>query len=241
MSEPVGLVVGIDAAAQAANTGIAIYQVGYEPFEIVGVLSELTPTKVAEHLLKVSTESDLLFAVDAPLGWPAAYRNEFCSHVAGSPLAPSADELFMRATDMAVKENVGIRPLSIGADKIARASHSVLNLIATLSEATKRESKLVWSPHDMSPIRLVEVYPAATAKLLSGEALPPKKRRDEYQDALLKCLRQIGLEWESLPANQNALDAMMCVGCGVRFIRGEAEPPSQDQMSLAVTEGWIWV
>ncbi|MGH2824776.1 MAG: DUF429 domain-containing protein, partial [Thermoleophilaceae bacterium] len=66
-----------------------------------------------------------LVGIDAPFGWPEPFRRAVIAHQArrpwpgrGEPLEAFRQELRLRRTDIVVKEEVGVTPLSVSSDKI---------------------------------------------------------------------------------------------------------------------------
>jgi hypothetical protein len=72
----------------------------------------------------------VLFALDAPLGWPAEMGRELVRHRAGAPLVPAAHSMFRRMTDDEIYRRFGKRPLEVAADRIARPAHAALKFLA---------------------------------------------------------------------------------------------------------------
>ncbi len=181
-------IVGIDCAAQDENIGITYSEwKGVGKFQIKEVYQGFCYCKLFDYIKKNATpngeELEFLIAFDAPLGWPQGLGEFLCEQSAGNPDFPidftydaKADCLFTRATDRIVKKRMvkengkaGVLPLSVGADKIARASFKALEIINNLRNFIQAEFQvdkfsLTWT-HDAKKIpkfSMIEVYPAAT-------------------------------------------------------------------------------
>jgi hypothetical protein len=116
-----GLVVlGIDLAADPAQTGVATLTV-----EAARVVVMVYPETGTDRLLVALAKGADLVGVDAPLGWPDPFVWALTLHQRGEPW-PAADDpiqqrrlLSKRRTDRVVKEMTGLDPLSVAADRIA--------------------------------------------------------------------------------------------------------------------------
>jgi hypothetical protein len=79
-------------------------------------------------------------AIDCPLGWPAGFVSFVTAHhahQAGTPAGHpgSRHSLTMRRTDVFVREQLGLTPLSVSADRIAHVALRCAGVLAEL-EAT---------------------------------------------------------------------------------------------------------
>lgn len=244
------LLVGIDCATLAENTGFAI-----------GSLDPVDPSRVRVHAARCCVAGDLLAALsadaiadhpailglDAPLGWPAPLADTLSWHQAGAPLGSPVlpdDRMFSRATDLHVRARFGKRPLEVGADRIARTARAALRLLADIEIRRNKPVPLGWSPGAPDGVEALEVYPAAT---LAAYGVVSKGYRQERsrRGAVLRALASElvlarGLEGV-LVASPHALDAVLCVLAAADYLRQNVEPPPTDQTALSRREGWIWV
>lgn len=245
------LLVGIDCATLAENTGFA-----------VGSLDPADPSRVRIHdarccmrgealaelaLAAVGDRTSALIGLDAPLGWPAPLGETLSWHQAGapfgSPLLPD-DRMFSRATDLDIRTRFGKRPLEVGADRIARTARAALRVLGDLEQRRGNVVPLGWKPGIPDGVEALEVYPAAT---LAAHRVASKGYR-QLPAARKKVLRALasqlvlpkGLD-RTLAANPHALDAVLCVLAAADYLRGLAVPPSIEQTMLSRREGWIWV
>jgi predicted nuclease with RNAse H fold len=245
-------VIGIDGAAQPKRTGVA----HVESRPSGPVVREVTAW--GEEIVKgwcLGAVPRLLVAVDIPLGWPVDSLS-LAQHRAGQPVACDADRAFLRHTDRVLREHphlrdLDLRPMSIGADKIARASHATLRRIqsirASLGGATVLPILL-----DQRPVNrpgLVEVYPAAT---LASMGLRPRgsykkgKSARRVRESIVKALRNCGMTFEGEAADKcvesdHALDAVLCAVAGDHFLQGKCVVFESGQRALIEKEGWIWL
>ncbi len=242
-------ILGIDCAVKPERSGVAIGVLSGEKVRLlcVGCCSEkYSVSAVAARFSE--KRKDVLFALDAPLGWPAALGAELRDHRAGGPLGTAADLLFRRRTDRFIKCQIGKQPLDVGADRIARTAESALRTLREIGERLGGvHIPLAWSPTE-SGFRAIEVYPAATLAVCRDDAKSnPYKNKDQRaaRKEILDCIpeRMIIKEKlkEKLQGNADLLDAALCVLAGADFLLGESMPPEIAHLATAKKEGWIWV
>ena len=200
----------------------------------------------------------VLFALDAPLGWPSSLGPALSRHNAGSPFDQDSETLFSRCTDRYVYKEIfqdkGLRPFAVGADKIAKTAHFALDLLRKLREEFGKDIPLV---SDGNPIGesiddvwgAVEVYPRATLETLgvrsdgykTGENAKPN--REEVVRSL-SSNDHVGLTVEMknrMVESDDVLDAVVCVMAGRHFLDNECLSPLTEHTDKARKEGWIWV
>lgn len=238
-------IIGIDVATVASKVGLAMAKLdshnmaklkevrlcgnGFKPAQIVGNwINEL--------------EGRILFAIDAPLGWPDSMRTVFSDHLAGMPLSVPPNKLFRRETDRYIQRETGKTPLDVGADRIARTAHAALEILGGIANHIGKTIPMAWSS-DFDNIAAIEVYPAATLKILGIRSSGYKrKNQDGERWEMIKALSywvEIGGHASDLVENPDVLDAVVCVVAGMDFISGKATQPTDKK--LAEREGWIWV
>lgn len=247
-------IIGIDCSTNDRETGLALAirdNDGLRLLDItVGGRHRPAPFVLKEWL--TDSEDTALMAIDAPLGWPRPLWTSLESHSAGSAIDTPADDMFRRATDLFVKENIK-KPLDVGADKIARTAHAALRLLGKLRGDLGAAIPLAWSPTDVIDHAAIEVYPAATliahgippsGRRPSGFSLPGYKDKDkvrqrrEIVDALRERMTIPERHVEALCRNDDRLDAAVCVLAAQDFLAERAVPPPD--RCLAEREGWIW-
>lgn len=238
-------IIGIDCAAQPNKVGLAL---GISSPEGVKVqCARVGGRKPADHPLKIATDwatetkGRLLFALDAPLGWPAPLAEELPRHRAGEEIKRDANQLFQRVTDQYIRARLRQRPLDVGADRIARTAMAALRLLGGLRESLGTELPMVWDPQ-FEGRGVIEVYPAAT--LVAHGIVPKAAAPPEVIAELLSNLRrrmEVPVALTGQVVKRDAVDAMTCVLAAHDFLRGQAMPPETPlHRERARTEGWIW-
>lgn len=236
------LIVGLDAAADLANFGYAVVREDGNVLRLIdsgclGRESHLDST-IGRHL---RSETRALVSVDAPLGWPSPLGNALSKHSAGQELPVPANQLFRRSTDLHIKSLTKKQPLDIGADRIARAAWSALNVLGALRRLLGEALPMVWEPDFEARVGVIEVYPGAT---LAGWGL----RSDSYkQDDQVDARRSIAgffggrAPWLSdlVQGKVDVFDAGLCTIAASDFLTGLAGGPPD--RALAELESWIWV
>ena len=202
------------------------------PAEVDALSSRIAP--------RLRSSEHALVAMDAPLGWPIGLAASLTGHQAGQPVDGDSATLFNRETDRIVAERIRKRPLDVGADKIARAAHTGLGVLARLRDLTGYVLPLAWDS-GYSGRAVIEVYPAATLKsrglpdsgYKKAEEIEVRRRiaraiSDEVPELVTKCRERADI-----------FDACLCLIAAKDFLDGVAMPP--DDVDLARREGWIWV
>lgn len=237
------LIVGLDAAADLANFGYAITRLETNVLHRIesGVLGdESRISSLAARHLQVA--SQVLISIDAPLGWPRSLGRALWAHQAGQSILVPPNQLFRRATDLYIKRTTGKQSLDIGADRIARAAWSALNVLGILRRELAHPLPMVWEPAFEERFGVIEVYPAAT---LAGWGLRSDgyKKKNEQIEARRSIAQFFGerAPWLSELVNESVdvFDAGLCAIAGGDFLAGRAAGPTDRE--LAEHESWIWV
>lgn len=240
-------VIGIDAATQARNVGLAR---GVATAARVEIEEALTPSSNEEASETIAgwCRGETLIAIDAPLGWPRGMGRALASHRAGDAIDAPAHAVFRRRTDDRVHEVFGKRPLDVGSNLIARTAHAALALLAGVRRRTGQPIPVAWAPSESERVRAIEVYPAATlrARGLSDRDYKGRGRAEGMRRAgLLEALGgELACDRRSRDAAEetdHVLDAMLCVLAGRDFLADRAIRPDQEEEERARHEGWIWV
>jgi predicted nuclease with RNAse H fold len=238
------LLVGIDAASQLSGCGYAIGHLrsGQIAVEETGFLAtKAQPDALCGRLApRLREERQGLVAIDAPLGWPAEMAAALAPHMAGNPIEVEKELLFSRETDRILKRDVGKKPLEIGADKIARASHTALDVLARLRSISGHAIPLAWDP-EFEGVAAIEVYPGGTLKARgladSGYKQP---QQAPVRMAIADPLRpEIPKRTDLIDAPADVFDACLCLLAAKDFLEGATLRPTKPD--LAQREGWIWV
>ena len=237
-------ILGVDAAANDANVGLASAICDGRSTTVNRVVVCSAKRRPSEVLSKWISEASgrVLIAIDGPLGWPVGMGRRLQGHQAGEPLTVPPNRLFRRETDRAIQTRLGKTPLDVGADRIARTAHAALRLLGELGGRLPDPIPLAWAP-DFAGAAAIEVYPAATLAVRDWPSTGYKKpgQLDKRQQIVKSLANEIQLDEvkSQLEHNANALDAVVCVLAGVDFVVGAA--PGPEDVDLARSEGWIWV
>lgn len=232
-------IIGVDYSTDNRKTGLALgaWDNGKVKIADVTIASEREPAPkiIAKWLTQHGV---VLLALDAPLGWPEPMGRELSSHSAGRPVQTKADEFFSRLTDRVVRDCIAKKPLEVGANLIARTTHSALRLLEDLRNDMHTEIPLVC---EIKKTGAIEVYPAAT---LIARNIKSRSNENAGEERL-NMVRQLGLSIEQqalrklVEESPHAFDAVVCITAASDFLQGSCIPV--DDMAKAKKEGWIWV
>ena len=239
--------IGIDCATQPKKTGLALGVWDGTAVSVQKAIVGQNKQSIAETIHSwLPTSAPVLLAIDAPLGWPAPLGQALVHHQAGALLPPPANHLFRRETDRFVQQTFGKTPLDVGADRIARTAHTALGVLQELRDITEHNIPLAWEPTEANRIRAIEVYPAATLTVLLREQLPvpPYKGKNgangrKYILNHLQDHLHLPEDRSLIEANDDVLDAVICLLCATDFLQGRTISPQNKE--LAQKEGWIWI
>ncbi len=236
-------ILGIDAAVDPRNNGLAVAEYANNRCKVQLVQTARRGEPIASQLLElIDPARPILVAIDAPLGWPATLARALHGHLAGCALDGNPNELFARTTDRYVREQTGLKPLDVGADRIARTAVAAVTLVTALREQTQQALPLLHSPTGATDGGLIEVYPAATLK---QRALPFRKYkkpdatgiRMQIAASLANELDMEGVTNQCVESD-HCLDAVLCVLAATDFLAGRCSGPVDKAEFLE--EGWIW-
>ncbi|MGO1481009.1 MAG: DUF429 domain-containing protein [Brachybacterium sp.] len=236
------LFVGIDLAAQARSTGMAVLRDDGDR-----VVVELAMIGAEDEDLLEVLDGARKAGVDVPLGWPRSFVDLLAAHAAGTLPAPESTGgawrrgLAMRATDLVVHESTGLTPLSVATDRIAHPALRWAGIEARLREQGVDASR------DGSGL-ICEVYPAAALRLWDLPYRGYKGTKNAAaRDALLTALDRAlpWLDWNGhralCAAQDDALDAVLAALLAREAHAGRAVAPPSRLRELARQEGWIWL
>lgn len=237
-------IIGIDCATQPAKTGLAQGRYAHGRLSVDQAYKPGKRESVAAWVqARLSTRTPTLLAIDAPLGWPMLLGTQLAAHRAGQALEGESNALFRRDTDLRIKRMTGKQPLDVGADRIARTAHAALALLDEIRRLSGHPLPLAWDPRLPGHPCAIEVYPAATLSVRGLPATGYKRPEHRAQrEALLARLSEtLSLNTQRAPieADDDILDAVVCLVAGADFLSGTALAPGEP--SLAEKEGWIWV
>lgn len=189
--------------------------------------------------------------IDAPFGWPEPFIEAVQAHHAGKPwpgrgegLEEFRQTLRLRCTDLVVKREARLTPLSVSADKIAVTTFRCALLLDRFAHEQRRKI-------DRSGMsgEVVEVYPAAALKQWELTTATSYKASDAYDQraAITRGLAK-ALGITRLPTGvqtacretDHALDALISAVVARASALGWTRPPvSQAERDRARVEGWI--
>lgn len=148
------LTLGVDLATQPRLTAVCAIS-WPEASTQTATVQVLRTGATDEDILELAAEADVV-GIDSPFGWPRQWAEAVARHRPGGPfLAPGPPaSLTRRATDKWIAENVGVYPLSVGANLIGATAIRCALLIHRMGIAIDT-GVAGTSPH------VSEVYPAA--------------------------------------------------------------------------------
>lgn len=234
-------VAGVDLAAEAAGTAVAVLRV--------------EPGRVALESLRLGADDDALLAatrdasligIDCALGWPVDFVEFMARHASGERL-PDSDtgdlawrrRLAYRETDRVVTERTGARPLSVATDRLGMTALRC----AVLLDRLVGDGRVVDRSGE-HPSAVVEVYPAMALRVW-GLARPGYKLTPDARSALIADLGraapwlELGEHRTLMTTSADALDAVLAALVALAHARGASIPPAADQRDRARVEGWI--
>jgi predicted nuclease with RNAse H fold len=233
--------VGVDLAAEPKKTAVA-------------VIDWRNGQAIVEHVAVGQIDAEIIdrvvaadkAGIDCPLGWPAPFVDFLIAQRDGKPVAPndiaSRRVLAYRTTDLVLKAETGVMPLSVAADLIG---HTAMRAAGILSELAARGQ-----PVDRSGAGVViEVYPAAALRLW-GLYRPrykgPGSRavRDELVAAVFAALPELQIDAADVARcrqSDDAFDAVLCALIARAAALGRTRLPDASQANAAAAEGWIAV
>lgn len=239
--------VGIDLAAQPANTGWC--SVDWDEGRVLGLGVNLAGDD--ELVTLVCGPGVGLAGIDTPLGWPDEFVDAIAAHHAGRPWPDAPDgpdahrrRLRLRRTDEVVAATTGRHPMSVSADRIAVAAMRGARLQQLIRDVAGAGAV------DRSGCGglVAETYPAAALaawnlpttgyKGTGGEVV-----RAVVVDALVtrSGLRVDDAQRADLVANDHVLDAWICALVARAVLDGATTRPGVADRDAAAREGWIHV
>lgn len=235
------LTAGVDLSADPKKTGVATLQWSDHD-------AHVTSLSVGGH-----TDSDLVeliqqvdkTGIDCPLGWPIAFIDYLIAHRAGGRelvVPETRHPLTNRATDLHLRRQLRLQPLSVSADRIGAAA---MRCAAILSGLTRSDVEV-----DRTGLTgpVVEVYPAAALKIwgVAHQGYKGRERDNAARRAQLVVAVGHVLPWldlgeyaELCVETDDAFDAVLCAAIAGLAARHLVEQIPQEHLAAAAVEGWI--
>ena len=236
--------VGIDLAAQPANTGWCV--VDWDE----GRLADVATNRGGDdELVALTCGDDVgLVGIDTPLGWPDAFVEAVAAHHAGRCWPDDDDpdahrrRLRLRRTDEIVGATTGRHPMSVSADRIAVAAMRGARLQQCVVDVLGADAV------DRSGCsgRVAETYPAAALAVWGLPASGYKgtggaEARAGLVDALVvrSGLRVDDAQCAAMVGSDHLLDAWVCALVARAVLDDATDRPGPEDLSVARREGWI--
>lgn len=232
---------GVDLATEPAKTGMATIR-----WHADGALLTGLRLGVDDDAIVDAAATSAKLGLDCPLGWPDGFVEMLTSHHTGH-LEPHASDdadwrrgLANRATDVAVAQKTGLRPLSVAADRIGLTAMRAANLLGRLEASG--------SPVDRAGTGVVvEVYPAASLHVWGLDSRGYKgSSRVAVLSALVDGLTtaapwlQLGEHEDLCRQRDDAFDAVVAALTARASALGLTTcPPDEAATARARREGWI--
>jgi len=236
--------IGIDCATDPKKVGISIGD--YIDGQMTLIHSQTGSGKAAMAIdvaKWIDSYDSVLIAIDAPLGWSVHMGEALKTHNAGECINVDPNEMFRRETDRFIKKTIGKQPLDVGADRIARTAHAALKLLGEVGQLLGKKIELEWGRSDLSGVKAIEEYPAATLDCYGILSTGYKeKNKISLRKQILQGISQhiiLPQDVNLFEANADVLDSAVCLLAAKDFIEGNVYYPID--VSLAHKEGWIWV
>jgi predicted nuclease with RNAse H fold len=233
--------VGVDLAASPKKSAIAVVDWSAGHAVVEQLVLDQSDAQIVGHIMAADKAG-----IDCPLGWPEPFVDFLIAHRSQSTVAPNdvaaRRELAYRTTDLFLKAEIGVLPLSVSADLIGHAAMRAAGILSQLAA--------LGCPVDRTGAGVVvEVYPAAA--LRSWQLYRPRYKgpgsrpvRDELVTDLLTALPELQIgptETALCRQSDDAFDAVICALIARAAALGKTLVPDAEQAKIAASEGWIAV
>lgn len=207
-------IIGIDCAADPKDIGVAFARQDGERLSIESVGFGASRgedrterlKRLATHIHdRISSDAPTILSLDAPLGWPQTMTTTLWAHHAGSSDGfdddADADRFFRRSTDRFVVDKTGKTPIEVGANLIARVTHTALRLLAMIG--ARQKLLMPYEPPASSGAsnalaQVIEVYPALAAPFFVCGKEAPSKRKTKIGAKMRKSANPRHIYWRNL-------------------------------------------
>jgi predicted nuclease with RNAse H fold len=241
LSTGVTRVAGVDLAAEAAGTALAVLSASGGAAAL-----ESLQLGVDDETIVRATRAVELIGIDCAFGWPVDFVDFVARHSARGQRSDTDTgdlawrrRLAYRETDRVVTERTGARPLSVATDRLGMTALRCAVLLQRL-EADGR----VVDRSGQSPSVVAEVYPAMALRVW-GIARPGYKTTPDARRTLLRDLEEaapwleLGEHRDLMTTSADALDAVLAALVALAHARGASIRPAPHQQARAEVEGWI--
>lgn len=253
-------VAGVDLAAEAAGTAVAVLQVEHGAAGGASIELESLRLGADDEALLAATRDARLIGIDCAFGWPVDFVDFVSRHAASvereaagggvqpaapTPALPATGDLAWRRrlayreTDRVVTERTGARPLSVATDRLGMTALRC----AVLLDRLAGDGRVVDRSGE-HPSAVVEVYPAMALRVW-GLARPGYKLTPDARTALIDDLcraapwLELGDHRALMTASADALDAVLAALVALAHAREASMRPEPQQRQRARVEGWI--
>lgn len=252
------LIVGVDCSTDNSNNGIATLDTKKMIMKLINQKNgmntvDLIYEEISNFIGQDSDDRKVLICLDAPLGWPEKFGATLSSHDAGEYIPVDKSTFFSRYTDEFCSSQLKLdrnTVLDVAADKIAKTSYTVLEMINNLNNKfiNNKKLSLVWDPREKFEIGIIEVYPRtwitqtrlSKLKYKSSHSAnaKTKKRNRKWIVGFINSLYTI-TNLNKQGTNEHRVDALICCLIGDYFMRNMCcSPPNGN--TIVKKEGWIW-
>jgi predicted nuclease with RNAse H fold len=231
-------VLGIDLSTDPAKTGAVVLEADGDQPPVVHVVNGFASDDV---LVQIAHEVDII-GIDSPLGWPVPFIEALNSHASGDGWLPESDRVALRhrTTDLAVHAATGILPLSVSTDRLGATAMRCAHLQSRWATEAWEGQR---APRDGSG-RLVEVYPAATLRVLG---LPYRSYKGRDRASQREVIIDRLARWMSLGdlraacvQSDDILDAAVAGLTALLAADGRTTSPGSGvETDRSLIEGWI--
>jgi predicted nuclease with RNAse H fold len=235
------LTVGVDLAAEAAGTAIALLDWSTSGARLRDIIHPADDDAVIAAIRAADKAG-----MDCPLGWPDAFVSFVGAHHRGGALDGdrAGDKVWRRSlawrhTDEVVRAATGIVPLSVAADRIGHTAMRCAAIQARLAGPGDPVDRSGAGP-------IVEVYPTASLKVWGLPWRGYKRPADlAIRTAIVDRLRaeapwlDLGSHADRCRRGDHCLDAVIAALTARAAANGMTTPPPPEQATVARAEGWI--
>jgi predicted nuclease with RNAse H fold len=232
-------VLGIDLATEPKGTAAC-----WLKFEGAKAEVELVEHRLDDKTLVALLASADRTAIDSPFGWPEPFLAAI-TRWRDDGLFPNSERepLRLRATDLYVKKETGLTPLSVSADKIGALAMRCSLLLTLVGEHER-------APLDRVNGKVIECYPSAALRRFGFERAELKGMKDKKGSvARLRLLNAIQARAPWLQLDEALKHGLARVGdkfdafVAALVARATAldltDQPPKEMAAPADLEGWI--